>query len=65
MAAIKTALKEYRVQATAIHEEAFHYFEKLLNQTVVPLWCDIVVEQCDTDGHVNLNGHIQTGKRGR
>ena len=63
-AALKTVIKEYRVQANAVQEEAFDYFEKLLDQTIVPLWRDIVVEQCDTDGYVNLNGHRQTGTRG-
>ena len=52
------------MQANAVQEEAFGYFEKLLDQTVVPLWRDIVVEQCDTDGYVDLNGHRHTRKRG-
>ena len=65
LAALKTAIKEYRVQSSAVQDEAFDYFEKLLDQTLVPVWRDIVVEQCDTDGYVDLNGKKQTGKRGR
>ena len=62
---LKTAIKEYRAQAIAVQEEAFDYFEKLLHQNLVPVWRDIVTEQCDTDGYVDLNGCRQTGKRGR
>ena len=65
LASLRTASKEYRVQPTAVQDEAFDYFEKLLDQTLVPVWRDIVVEQCDTDGYVDLNGCRQTGKRGR
>ena len=36
LATLKTVMKEYRVQASAIQEEAFHYFEKLLDQSLVP-----------------------------
>ena len=43
LAALKTAIKEYRVQANAIQEEAFDYFEKLLDQTLVPVWHNIVI----------------------
>ena len=56
LASLKTAIKEYRVQASAVQDEAFDYFEKLLDQTLVPVWRDIVAEQCDTDGYVDLNG---------
>ena len=65
LVSLRTAIKEYRVQSTAVQDEAFDYFEKLLDQTLVPVWRDIAVEQCDTDGYVNLNGCRQTGKRGR
>ena len=50
IAATKVALKEYRKHANTIQEEAFDYFDKLLDQSLVPIWHDIVVEQCDTDG---------------
>ena len=62
---LKMAIKEYRAQAIAVQEEAFDYFEKLLHQNLVPVWRDIVTEQCDTDGYVDLNECRQTGKRGQ
>ena len=64
LAAFKTAIKEYRVQANNVQDEAFDYFEKFLDQTRMPVWRNIVVEQCDTDGYVDLNGHRQTRKCG-
>jgi hypothetical protein len=65
IAAHKTAIKEYQTQASSVQEEAFNNFEKLLNQTVVPLWRNIVTEQYDTDGYVDFDGHKKTGKLGR
>jgi hypothetical protein len=45
LAALKTTIKEYRKQDNAIQDEAFDYFEKLLDQTLVPVWSDILAEQ--------------------
>ena len=64
LAALKSAIKEYHVQASAVQYEAFDSFEKLLDQTPVPVWRNITKEQCDTDGYVDLNGCRQNGKHG-
>ena len=60
------ALKEYKAQAKMLQEEAFDFFEKLLDRSLVPTWREIVKEQCESSDYVDLKGRkTATSKRGK
>ena len=48
-----------------MQEEAYHHFQKLLDQSLVPKWREIVKEQCDKGEYIDLNGQNKTQKRRR
>jgi len=54
------ALKEYKAQLKQLPEEAFDFFEKLLDQSLVPTWREIVKNECETADYVNLLGQRVT-----
>ena len=62
----QVALKEYKAQAKMLQEEAFDFFEKLLDRSLVPTWREIVKEQCESSDYVDLKGRkTGTSKRGK
>ena len=60
-------MKEYKTQAKQLNEEAYDFFEKLLDQSLVSEWREIVTEQCDTVDYVDLSGkqNASGNKRGK
>ena len=56
----QVALKEYKAQLKQLPEEAFDFFEKLLDQSLVPTWREIVKTECETANYVNLLGQRVT-----
>ena len=64
-AGLVTAISELKATCKSVQEEAYHLFEKLLDQSLVPKWREIVKEQCDEGGYIDLNGRKKTQKRGR
>ena len=63
---INVALREYKTQAKQLPEEAFDFFEKLLDQSLVSEWRDIVKKECETADYVDLKGvKTSSGKRGK
>ena len=64
-AELVTAISELKATCKSVQEEAYHLFEKLLDQSLVPKWREIVKEQCDEGGYIDLNGRKKNQKRGR
>ena len=64
-AELEAAISELKATCKSTQEEAYHLFEKLLDQSLVPKWREIVKEQCDEGGYIDLNGRKKNSKRGR
>ena len=64
-AELEAAISELKATCKSVQEEAYHLFEKLLDQSLVPKWQEIVKEQCDEGGYIDLNGRKKPTKRGR
>ena len=63
---LHTAMKEYNTQIKQVQGEAFDFFEKLLDQTLVTEWREIVKQECLTVDYIDLLGvKNTTGKRGK
>ena len=66
MKELQEALKEYKIQVKQTQEEAFDFFEKLLDQKLVAEWREIVKQECDLVDYIDLKGVKNTsGKRGK
>ena len=61
---LEAAISELKATCKSSQEEAYHLFEKLLDQLLVPKWRDIVKEQCNEGGYIDLNGRKKPTKRG-
>mgnify|MGYP007089475121 CR=1 FL=1 len=60
------ALKEYKAQLKQLPEEAFDFFEKLLDQSLVPTWREIIKTECETANFANFLGqHVASVIRGK
>ena len=46
--------------------EAFDFFEKLLDKSLIPTWRKIVAQECESDDYIDLKGQKNTSgsKRG-
>ena len=63
---LQEALKEYKTQIKMVQEEAYDFFEKLLDQKLVAEWREIVKQECQTVEYIDLLGVKNTsGKRGK
>ena len=64
---IELGLKEYKTQMKQLNEEAFDFFEKLLDQSLVAEWREIVKLECESVDYVDLKGRKNTSghKRGK
>ena len=62
---LEAAISELKATCKSSQEEAYHLFEKLLDQSLVTKWREIVKEQCDEGGYIDLNGRKKPNKCGR
>ena len=64
---LKDLLEEYNTQLKEVQAEAFDYFKKLLDKSLVETWRQIVVEECETAEFINLKGvkNVSGNARGK
>jgi len=63
---LELALREYNSQQKQIQEEAFDFFEKLLDISLVLTWRDILKQECDSADYIDHLGiQITSAPRGR
>ena len=66
MKELQEALKEYKTQIKMVQEEAYDFFEKLLDPKLVTEWREIVRQECTSVDYIDLQGvKNMSGKRGK
>lgn len=62
---IELGLKEFKTQMKQLNQEAFDFFEKLLDNTLVSEWREIVKQECESTDYIDLKGCKNTSGRKR